>query len=228
MPSWNHMSFQDSASPSMEQLIFFHDYSMIWLVVISSFIVLYMMIFLIFNSFSNLRYVIEGQTIETIWTILPSFILIMIATPSLRILYLMEEVIDPQFTIKAVGHQWYWSYEYSDFNSSIEFDSYMIPVSEVSNLRLLEVDNRLCLPMNTQIRVLTTATDVIHSFAIPSLGVKMDSVPGRLNHMFIKSNRPGVFVGQCSEICGVNHSFMPIVVEMVPMKNFVDDFIKNN
>nr|ADB92013.1 cytochrome c oxidase subunit II [Nymphon unguiculatum-charcoti complex sp. SEM-1997] len=226
MPTWNHLSFQDSASSTMEQLIFFHDYSMIWLVVISSFI-FYMMLFSMKNKFTNLI-LNEGQTIETIWTILPSFILIVIAIPSLRILYLMEELINPQFTIKTIGHQWYWSYEYSDFNYPIEFDSYMIPSEETENIRLLEVDNRLTLPMKTQIRILTTATDVIHSFSVPSLGVKMDSVPGRLNQVCIKSNRSGVFAGQCSEICGINHSFMPIIMEMISMNSFINNFVKNS
>nr|YP_010564704.1 cytochrome c oxidase subunit 2 [Nymphon australe]UZA61081.1 cytochrome c oxidase subunit 2 [Nymphon australe] len=224
MPTWNHLSFQDSSSATMEQLIFFHDYSMIWLMIISSFI-FYMMIFSMKNKFTNLI-LNEGQNIETIWTILPSFILIAIAIPSLRILYLMEELINPQFTIKTIGHQWYWSYEYSDFKNMIEFDSYMLPYEDMKDIRLLEVDNRLILPMKTQIRILTTATDVIHSFSIPSLGLKMDSIPGRLNQMCIKANRPGIFAGQCSEICGINHSFMPIIVEMIPMKMFINNFIK--
>nr|YP_010564860.1 cytochrome c oxidase subunit 2 [Nymphon brevicaudatum]UZA61315.1 cytochrome c oxidase subunit 2 [Nymphon brevicaudatum] len=223
MPTWNHLSFQDSSSSLMEQLIFFHDYSMIWLIIISSFI-FYMMMFSMKNKFTNLI-LNEGQTIETIWTILPSFILITIAIPSLRILYLMEELTNPQFTIKTIGNQWYWSYEYSDFKNPIEFDSYMLPYKNMENIRLLEVDNRLILPMKTQIRILTTATDVIHSFSIPSLGLKMDSIPGRLNQMCIKSNRSGIFTGQCSEICGINHSFMPIIVEMIPMKFFINNFI---
>nr|YP_010561817.1 cytochrome c oxidase subunit 2 [Austropallene cornigera]UYX57765.1 cytochrome c oxidase subunit 2 [Austropallene cornigera] len=226
MPTWNHVTFQDSANPTMEQLTFFHDYSMVWLTTILMFI-MYMMIMSTKNKFTNLM-INEGQSIETIWTILPAMILITMAIPSLRMLYLMEEMTNPQFTIKSIGHQWYWSYEYSDFNNPIEFDSYMIPAEETKNIRLLEVDNRLILPMKTQIRMLTTATDVIHSFTIPSMGMKMDSVPGRLNQMSMKSNRPGLFTGQCSEICGINHSFMPIVMEMVPMKSFINNFIKKN
>lgn len=225
MPTWNHLSFQDRSRSTIEQLIFFHDYSMVWLIVISSFI-LYIIGFSINNKFTNLI-LNEGQTIETVWTILPSFILIIIAIPSLRILYLIEELINPQFTIKAIGHQWYWSYEYSDFNEPIEFDSYMIPSEETEFIRLLEVDNRLTLPIKTQIRILTTATDVIHSFSVPRIGLKMDSIPGRLNQICLKSNRPGIFAGQCSEICGINHSFIPIIIEIIPIKSFIGNFIKN-
>ena len=155
----------------------------------------------------------------------------MIALPSLRLLYLMDEVIDPALTIKVVGHQWYWSYEYSDYQSvSIEFDSYMIPSSELrkGELRLLEVDNRLIVPIETEVRVLVTGGDVLHSFAVPALNVKIDAVPGRLNQTSFFLKRPGVFYGQCSEICGANHSFMPIVVEGVSLEkymNWIESFV---
>jgi cytochrome c oxidase subunit 2 len=170
---------------------------------------------------------VHGTTIELIWTIVPSLILVTIAIPSFALLYSMDEVIDPAITLKVIAHQWYWSYEYSDYNTSdedgIAFDSYMIQEDdlELGQLRLLEVDNRVVLPVNTHIRVLITSTDVIHNWAIPSLGIKCDAYPGRLNQVNTFINREGIFHGQCSELCGVNHGFMPIVVEAVSLKDYV-------
>lgn len=204
----------------MEQLTFFHDHTLLILVIITV-LVGYLMIALCFNSYTH-RYLLEGQTIEVIWTILPAITLIFIALPSLRLLYLLDEVSDPSITLKAIGHQWYWSYEYSDF-LQVEFDAYIIPTRELEegNFRLLEVDNHTVLPINTQIRILITAADVLHSWAVPSLGVKVDGTPGRLNQTSFLMNRPGLFYGQCSEICGANHSFMPIVIESVPTNTFI-------
>nr|YP_009535656.1 cytochrome c oxidase subunit 2 [Gecarcoidea natalis]YP_010164071.1 cytochrome c oxidase subunit II [Gecarcoidea lalandii]AYJ22384.1 cytochrome c oxidase subunit 2 [Gecarcoidea natalis]QRK27373.1 cytochrome c oxidase subunit 2 [Gecarcoidea lalandii] len=221
MATWAYLNFQDSASPLMEQLIFFHDHIMLVLVLIVTFVG-YMMSTLFFNSFIN-RYMLENQPIEVIWTSIPALILIFIALPSLRLLYLLDEVNNPSMTIKTIGHQWYWSYEYSDF-LQMEFDSYMIPTNELtdSGFRLLDVDNRTILPMNTQIRVLITAADVIHSWTVPSLGVKADAIPGRLNQVSFLINRPGLFYGQCSEICGANHSFMPIVIESISINSFLN------
>nr|YP_010248180.1 cytochrome c oxidase subunit II [Gonodactylus smithii]YP_337838.1 cytochrome c oxidase subunit II [Gonodactylus chiragra]ABA18050.1 cytochrome c oxidase subunit 2 [Gonodactylus chiragra]QTK16221.1 cytochrome c oxidase subunit 2 [Gonodactylus smithii]UEV86991.1 cytochrome c oxidase subunit 2 [Gonodactylellus affinis] len=221
MATWGYLGFLDGASPLMEQLIFFHDHAMIVLTLIVT-IVGYMMCSLMTNKFVN-RFLLEGQTIEIIWTMLPAIILLFIAFPSLRLLYLLDEVNEPAITLKTIGHQWYWSYEYSDFQQ-IEFDSYMIPTNELSNnnFRLLDVDNRAVLPMNTQVRVLITAADVIHSWTVPSLGVKADAIPGRLNQVSFLMNRPGLFYGQCSEICGANHSFMPIVVESVSVDAFLN------
>nr|QXT45827.1 cytochrome c oxidase subunit II [Stenonema femoratum] len=220
MTTWANLGFQDSNSPLMEQLTFFHDHTLLILVMITV-LVGYLMLTLFFNSYTH-RYLLEGQTIEVIWTILPAITLVFIALPSLRLLYLLDEVSDPSITLKAIGHQWYWSYEYSDF-LQVEFDSYMIPTRELEegNFRLLEVDNHTVLPMNTQIRVLITAADVLHSWAVPSLGVKVDGTPGRLNQTSFLMNRPGLFYGQCSEICGANHSFMPIVIESVPTNTFI-------
>jgi len=169
------------------------------------------------------RSLVEGQEIETIWTVIPAVILIFLALPSLRLLYLLDEVGDCSLTVKSIGHQWYWSYEYSDF-LNIEFDSYMVPTNELErgDFRLLEVDHRVVLPTQTDIRVLVTSADVIHSWTVPSLGVKADAVPGRLNQLRFYIKYPGVFYGQCSEICGANHSFIPIVVEAVPLKNFIE------
>nr|YP_009567673.1 cytochrome c oxidase subunit II [Neoeriocheir leptognathus]QBB87147.1 cytochrome c oxidase subunit II [Neoeriocheir leptognathus] len=221
MATWAYLSFQDSASPLMEQLIFFHDHIMLVIVLIVTFVG-YMMATLFFNSFIN-RYMLENQPIEVIWTSIPAFILIFIALPSLRLLYLLDEVNNPSMTLKTIGHQWYWSYEYSDF-LQVEFDSYMIPSNELeeSGFRLLDVDNRTILPMNTQIRVLITAADVIHSWTVPSLGIKADAIPGRLNQCSFLINRPGLFYGQCSEICGANHSFMPIVIESTSINSFLN------
>nr|YP_011036477.1 cytochrome c oxidase subunit II [Jogocerus viraktamathi]WRK19228.1 cytochrome c oxidase subunit II [Jogocerus viraktamathi] len=217
--------FQDSASPIMEQLIMFHDHAMMIIIVITM-LVLYMLSTMMINKLTN-RFLLEGQLIELIWTLIPSIMLIFIALPSLKILYLIEEVNNPLITIKAIGHQWYWSYEYSDFKS-IEFDSYMKPISDLmsNEFRLLDVDNRIILPYNMQIRLLVTSTDVIHSWTIPSMGVKIDASPGRINQSNIMINRTGLFYGQCSEICGSYHSFMPIVIESINLYNFTN-WLKN-
>nr|AAS13586.1 cytochrome oxidase subunit II [Papilio epycides] len=221
MATWSNFNFQNSASPLMEQIIFFHDHTLIILIMITI-LVGYLMINLFFNKYIN-RFLLEGQMIELIWTIMPTITLIFIALPSLRLLYLLDELNNPLITLKTIGHQWYWSYEYSDFNS-VEFDSYMIQYdkSTPNNFRLLDVDNRIILPMNNQIRIMVTAADVIHSWTIPSLGVKIDANPGRLNQTNLFINRPGIFFGQCSEICGANHSFMPIMIESISIKNFIN------
>nr|UFP92427.1 cytochrome c oxidase subunit 2 [Gymnopternus bomiensis] len=220
MSTWANLGLQDSASPLMEQLIFFHDHAMLILIMITV-LVGYLMGMLFFNSYTN-RFLLHGQTIEVIWTILPAIVLLFIAFPSLRLLYLLDEINEPIITLKSIGHQWYWSYEYSDF-MDVEFDSYMIPTNELptDGFRLLDVDNRVVLPMNSQIRILVTAADVIHSWTVPALGVKVDGTPGRLNQTNFFINRPGLFFGQCSEICGANHSFMPIVIESVPVNFFI-------
>nr|YP_009183789.1 cytochrome c oxidase subunit II [Limonius californicus]ALN96483.1 cytochrome c oxidase subunit 2 [Limonius californicus] len=221
MATWLNINTQDSSSPLMEQLIFFHDHAMMILFMITL-IVTYIMLTLFFNKYIN-RFLLEGQTIELIWTIAPAVTLIFIALPSLRLLYLLDEINYPILSVKAIGHQWYWSYELSDFKT-IEFDSYMIPPVEakIHDFRLLDVDNRLPLPFKSQIRFLVSSTDVIHSWTIPSLGVKIDATPGRLNQTTFFMNRPGVYFGQCSEICGTNHSFMPIVIESISPKMFVN------
>nr|YP_006503911.1 cytochrome c oxidase subunit II [Microhodotermes viator]AFM92411.1 cytochrome c oxidase subunit II [Microhodotermes viator] len=221
MATWANMNLQDSASPIMEQLIFFHDHALMIMLMILI-VVAYMMTTMMSNKLVN-RFMLEGQMIEVAWTIAPAVILIFIAIPSLRLLYLMDEIQSPSMTLKIIGHQWYWSYEYSDFNK-VEFDSYMIPQEEMNpyNFRLLDTDNRTTLPMNSTIRLIVTAADVLHSWTIPSLGVKIDATPGRLNQASIMINRPGLFYGQCSEICGANHSFMPIVIESVSTNSFIN------
>nr|YP_010393250.1 cytochrome c oxidase subunit II [Tylothais aculeata]UPX89412.1 cytochrome c oxidase subunit II [Tylothais aculeata] len=221
MSLWGQLGFQDAAAPLMEELIFFHDHAMMILVMIIS-LVGYAALSLMLNNYTC-RSLVEGQEIETIWTIIPAVILVFLALPSLRLLYLLDEVGNCSLSVKTIGHQWYWSYEYSDF-PSIEFDSYMVPTNELEpgDFRLLEVDHRMVLPTQTDIRVLVTSADVIHSWTVPSLGVKVDAVPGRLNQLGFFIKYPGVFYGQCSEICGANHSFMPIVVEAIPLKNFME------
>nr|QUI77273.1 cytochrome c oxidase subunit II [Mitjaevia dworakowskae] len=225
MASWSNLNTQDSNTPVMEQLIMFHDHTMMIITIITV-TVLYMMMTLMLSKLGD-RLLMEGQLIELIWTALPAVMLIFIALPSLKILYLIEETNKPIITIKAIGHQWFWSYEYSDFKK-IEFDSYMKPTSDLNNneFRFLETDNRIVLPFNTQTRILMTSTDVIHSWTIPALGLKVDASPGRINQGNILMNRPGLFYGQCSEICGANHSFMPIVIESINMNTFMN-WLKN-
>nr|QGA73979.1 cytochrome c oxidase subunit 2 [Chrysomela populi] len=221
MPTWKTLMLQDSASPLMEQLSYFHDHTLMILMIITV-LVTQLLLSLFLNKFSH-RFLLEGQMIELIWTILPTLILIFIAIPSLRLIYILDEVNNPMITVKTIGHQWYWSYEYSDFKN-IEFNSYMIPMNELNkfNFRLLEVDNRIILPFESQIRMLITATDVVHSWTIPSLSVKIDAMPGRLNQISFSSNRTGLFYGQCSEICGANHSFMPVVIESISPNYFMN------
>nr|YP_010398603.1 cytochrome c oxidase subunit II [Dendroctonus rufipennis]UQK95001.1 cytochrome c oxidase subunit II [Dendroctonus rufipennis] len=221
MSTWKTLLLQDSSSPLMEQLMFFHDHTLLILIIITI-LVGQLLISMIYNKFTH-RFLIDGQMIEMVWTILPAFILILIALPSLRLLYIMDEIYAPLLTVKSVGHQWYWSYEYSDYQN-MEFDSYMVPSTDLKsfNFRLLDVNQRLILPYNTQIRIITTSADVIHSWTVPSLGVKIDSTPGRLNQTNFNINRAGLLFGQCSEICGANHSFMPIVIESVPVIKFIN------
>lgn len=221
MATWAQLGLSNSASPLIEQLIFFHDHAMLILILITT-LVSYFILTLTTNSIIN-RYLLDGQIIEIIWTVLPAVILIILALPSLRLLYLIDETTEPRITLKTVGHQWYWSYEYSDFNE-IEFDSYIIPSNDLNrgDIRLLEVDNRVVLPFMTQVRLLVRAADVIHSWTIPSLGIKADAIPGRLNQLNLLFNRPGIFYGQCSEICGANHRFIPIRIEAINPKDFLN------
>nr|AST23985.1 cytochrome c oxidase subunit II [Proechimys cuvieri] len=213
------LGFQDATSPIMEELLHFHDHTLMIVFLIST-LVLYLISLMLTTKLTHTN-TMDAQEVETIWTILPAIILIMIALPSLRILYMMDEVNNPLLTVKTMGHQWYWSYEYTDYEE-LNFDSYMTPTMDLNpgELRLLEVDNRVVLPMEMPVRMLISSEDVLHSWAIPSLGLKTDAIPGRLNQTILMSSRPGLFYGQCSEICGSNHSFMPIVIEMVTLKAF--------
>ena len=223
--------FQDSGSPQMEALVELHNNIMFYLFIIL-FSVGWILISIVRNytykkSVITNKYLNHGTLIELIWTITPALILILIAFPSFKLLYLMDEVTDPNLSLGVEGHQWYWSYEYADFVNDeeefIEYDSYLVPESdlELGAFRLLEVDNKIILPELTHTRFMISAADVIHSFACPSLGIKCDAYPGRLNQMSVHINREGVFYGQCSEICGILHSSMPISIQSVSLEKFL-------
>jgi cytochrome c oxidase subunit 2 len=226
------ITFQDPATPSMEGIINFHNHIMFFISIIIIFVswVLIRCAYLFKKKVENV--VIEkwahSTVLEIVWTMIPAIILMLIAIPSFALLFSMDEIIDPAISLKVVGRQWFWSYEYSDYctlkgGESLNFDSYMVPEEDLSKgeLRLLEVDNRVALPVKTHIRILVTAGDVLHSWCVPSFGIKVDACPGRLNQTSIFIQREGVFFGQCSEICGVNHGFMPIVVEAKSLKNYI-------
>lgn len=228
--SWQ-IGFQAPATPLMEAIINFHNYIMFFMVGVGGFVMWLLGRCLFFYSSEANKDSIDNFThatvVEIVWTILPAFILVLIAVPSFSLLYSMDDILEPAITLKVVGHQWYWSYEYSDeilkdYEGDINFDSYMVAEENLQpgHFRLLEVDNRVVLPINTHIRVLVTAADVLHSWAVPSFGVKVDACPGRLNQttLFIKTE--GRFYGQCSELCGTNHGFMPIVVEAVELEPY--------
>lgn len=241
-------SFQDPASPIMEGIQYFHDDIMFFVVVIFVFVswVLWKCIQFFQVEEKNDINSLEGRIahnrdysngvyhhtmIEVVWTSLPAMILALIAAPSFALLYSMEEFVEPSLSVKVTGHQWYWCYEYSNckeanmsqFIDGVRWESYMVNSSDLveGQLRLLEVDQRLLLPVQQHIQVYVTAADVLHCWAVPSLGIKLDACPGRLNQVSTFIKREGVFYGQCSEICGINHGFMPIVVEGVSMKEFV-------
>lgn len=225
------ISFQDPATPIMEGIIVLHHDLLFILTIIGVSIswILFRTIFLFHNTKkTNLSKKSHGSTIEIIWTITPSLILIFLAIPSFSLLYSMDEIIDPSVTLKITGNQWFWSYQYSDYISkkkdkSILFDSYMISNDDLKKgqLRLLEVDNQIILPLKTHIRVLITSNDVLHSWSIPSLGIKIDACPGRLNQISLFIKREGSFYGQCSELCGINHGFMPIVLDCVSVEKYI-------
>lgn len=221
MATWKIYNIQDSNRPIRENFIYFHDLVIIVVYCISC-IILLSLTFSYFNKNIN-RFLLQGHIIETIWTITPIFILIYLAIPSIKILYISDEIINPVITVKRIGHQWYWSYEYNDIKKNINFDSYILPYS-LGNFRLLDVDNHLILPIKTSIRILITSLDVIHRWAIPSIGIKVDATPGRLNQIPLIINRPGLNFGQCSEICGANHRFIPIVLERTSIFNFIKWF----
>jgi cytochrome c oxidase subunit 2 len=224
--------FQDPATPMVEGMIYFHDYIMFFLTAVGFFVAYFVYrIIVIFNEDNNKSKVqnfTHSSLLEFIWTIIPAVILLFISIPSFALLYSLDELIEPSLTLKIIGHQWYWSYEYSDCiyfptADDISFDSYMIATSDLTkgSFRLLEVDNRVVLPINTHIRLLVTAADVLHSWAIPSFGLKIDACPGRLSQGSLLIKREGVYYGQCSEICGINHGFMPIVVKGVSLDTFL-------
>jgi len=221
------INFQDPATPIAEGMLYFHNYIMFFLISISVFVLWMLYSVFLTNSNTSSKFS-HSSVLEIVWTVIPAVILVFIAVPSFTLLYSLDELSDPLVTLKIIGHQWYWSYEYSDYETSnseslpINFDSYMVGTSDltVGSFRLLEVDNRVVLPINTPVRLLITSADVIHSWAMPSFGVKVDATPGRLSQASLFIKREGVYYGQCSEICGVNHGFMPIVVSAVKPSMF--------
>nr|UBY46081.1 Cox2 [Porphyridium aerugineum] len=221
--------FQDPATPVMLGIIDLHHDLRFFLVSIFTFVSWMLFRTLLhFSSNTNLIFpLIHGTKIEIIWTLIPCIILVLISVPSFSLLYSLDEVIEPALTVKIIGLQWYWSYEFSDYitkkNQFISYDSYLIAEEDLTlgQFNRLEVDQRLILPALTHIRLLITANDVLHSFAVPSLGIKCDAIPGRLNQTSLFLLREGVFYGQCSELCGINHAFMPIVIEAVNLTSYV-------
>ena len=215
------INFQDPASPVMEGIIDLHHDIMFFLVVVVFFVLWLLLKNIMYFNNNKLRYfqVLHETKLEIIWTTVPSLVLLLLSVPAFALLYAMDEITRAVITFKAIGHQWYWTYEYADsvygVKNILKFDSYMILEENlyIGALRLLEVDSRVVLPVKVHIRILITSADVLHSWAIPSLGIKLDACPGRLNQTSIHINRQGVFYGSCSEICGINHAFMPIVVE---------------
>lgn len=217
------LGFQDGGAIIAVGLQVLHDTIMFYLIII---LIVVIYIGYRFSNYRYNRYLVDrqsthGKILELYWTITPAIILIMIALPSFRLLYLTDEILDPTLSVKAIGRQWYWTYEYSDYNNTV-YDSYMVPDINLGELRLLEVDLPLVLPIDTHIRLLTTSTDVIHSLGIPSLGLKADCIPGRLNQISIYINRSTRYVGQCSELCGINHSMMPIVILATATNQYID------
>nr|AGI78544.1 cytochrome c oxidase subunit II [Brachionus koreanus] len=221
MSIWGQFNLQEGMSTIMELLNYFHDYMMTFLILILSFVT-YLFAFVILSPRLD-KYTVDSHVLETIWTIVPMLILLFMAFPSLYLLYLMEDVSNPSLTVKVVGHQWYWEYQYSNSWFNYSFDSYMVyEKSDAPLFHALDVDNRLVLPTNANILFLITSADVLHSWTVPTLGIKADAIPGRLNYLSTITPYSGVYYGQCSEICGSNHSFMPIVLEFVPMENYLD------
>lgn len=218
------IDFQPPATPVMYQLKEFHDLLFIIICCIGAFVV-FLVFFVVWRFRASKNPTPSKRThntmLEAVWTLVPVLILLGIAYPSFRLLYYMDVAPNADLTIKAVGHQWYWSYEYPD-HGNFEFDSYIVPDKELKpdQLRLLSVDNPVYVPVGKNVRLLTTSTDVIHSWAVPSFGVKKDSVPGRINETWFRAEKPGVYYGQCSELCGPKHGFMPIEVRAIPEEEF--------
>lgn len=215
MPLWNKISFQDRNSPLIEHLIFFHDHSIVILSAITV-ITFYLIVSSVISKNFN-RFFLEAQEIELFWTSIPALILLFIAIPSLKTLYLIEENIRPLISIKRIGFQWNWAYEYSNLKE-INFSSLII---KSNSKRLIDTSNHLVIPIQTPTRIIITSKDVLHSWTIPSLGVKADATPGRINQVILIINRPSTLIGQCSEICGAGHRFIPISLEATSIKNFI-------
>ncbi|TAL00529.1 MAG: cytochrome c oxidase subunit II [Rhodospirillaceae bacterium] len=219
------LNLQTPATPVMEQMVSFHNL-LLWIITGISLFVLALLLICIFRFNERANPVPSKTThntlLEVIWTAVPVLILVTIAVPSYRLLYFVDRISDADMTLKITGNQWYWSYEYPD--SNVSFDATPIPDDKIDaskgQHRLLEVDNPVVLPIDTSVRVLVTGADVIHAWAVPAFGVKSDTVPGRTNETWVRATKLGRFYGQCSELCGVDHSFMPIVVDVVSKEDF--------
>ncbi len=218
------LNFQDAVTPVAHLQHQLHEL-LLWIIIVISLFVLALLIYVCVR-FSAKNNPVPSKTshntvIEVLWTVLPVMILVVIAVPSFKLLYFMDKTDTPELTLKATGHQWYWTYTYQD-NGNFSFDSLMVPEDQLKDKdkRLLEVDNRIVLPVDTNIRLLVTSEDVIHAWAMPAFGVKMDGYPGRLNETWMRIEKEGVYYGQCSELCGLNHAFMPIAVQAVSKAEF--------
>jgi cytochrome c oxidase subunit 2 len=215
---------QPGATPVMDDIIWFHHY-LLWIIAGITLFVMALLVIVIFKFNARANPVPSRTThntlIEVIWTVVPVLILVAIAIPSFRLLFYQLNIPKPDVTIKATGKQWFWTYTYPD--SKFEFDSLMVQTKDLKpgQPRLLTVDNEMVVPVNKVVKVLTTGADVIHSWAVPSFGVKIDAIPGRVNETWFKAERVGTYHGQCSELCGRDHSFMPIVVHVVSEKDYV-------
>jgi len=213
------IGFQKAASGGMEEIVWFHDYMLIPVTTAIMVFVLFLILYACIR-FRAKKNPIPSTTshnsiVEVLWTLIPCLILIVLAVPSFKLLYKQDTIPQADVTIKAVGYQWYWGYEYPDEN--IIFDSYMVDEKDLkeNQPRLLTVDNEVYVPVNKVIKVMITANDVLHAWALPSFGVKRDAVPGRINETWFKADRIGTYYGQCSELCGIKHAFMPITVNVV-------------
>jgi cytochrome c oxidase subunit 2 len=223
-PSPWQLGLQQSASPVMDNIIWFHDFLLYIITAIAGFVLALLIIVMVrFNARANPApsRTTHNTLIEIAWTIIPIMILMFIAVPSFKLLFFQLNVPPADLTVKATGKQWFWSYTYPD-NGGFEFDSLMLKEGErkQDRLRLLAVDNEMVVPVNKTVRVITTGADVIHSFAVPSFGIKIDAVPGRINETWFTATREGVYYGQCSELCGKDHAFMPIAVRVVSEQAF--------
>jgi cytochrome c oxidase subunit 2 len=213
------LSFQEPASQTMRDIVWFHDYMLLPIIVAISAFVLFLMLYVMVRFRAsrnpNPSKTTHNVAVEIIWTLVPCLILIVMAVPSFKVLYSQDTIPKADVTIKAVGYQWYWGYEYPDEN--IIFDSYMIEEKDLKEdqPRLLAVDNVVVVPVNKVVKVLITANDVLHAWALPSFGVKRDAMPGRINETWFKAEKEGTYYGQCSELCGIKHAFMPIEVRVV-------------
>ncbi|MCZ6483196.1 MAG: cytochrome c oxidase subunit II [Alphaproteobacteria bacterium] len=220
------MGFQDAASPIMEQIGAFHNIMLVVITLIVLFVLgLLVYVMIRFKAARNPTpsKVTHNTVVEVLWTVVPVIVLVLIAIPSFKLLYAQKVIPEAEMTVKAIGLQWYWTYEYQDYGD-LTFDAIMIPDEDIQEgqLRLLETDNRLVLPVQTNIRILVTAADVLHAWAIPAFGIKIDAVPGRINETWVRIEREGVYYGQCSELCGIYHGFMPITVEAVSKEAFAE------